>query len=125
MALHQSGEDYLEAILAIREARGHVRSVDVARHLSVTKPSVSRAMTLLRESGYIEMDDDNLISLTPAGQAVAEQIYERHQLLVRWLEELGVSPAVAAEDACRLEHAMSQETFSRLKEYIQKTEGEG
>ncbi|HIW93088.1 MAG TPA: metal-dependent transcriptional regulator [Candidatus Flavonifractor merdipullorum] len=118
MKIQESGENYLEAILMIREEKGTVRSIDVAHHLEFSKPSVSRAMSLLRENGYIHMDKDGLITLTDSGYAVASRIYERHQLLTQWLTKLGVSPEVAAADACRLEHDLSDETFQKLKEHI-------
>ena len=118
MKIQESGENYLEAILMIREEKGTVRSIDVAHHLEFSKPSVSRAMSLLRENGYIHMDKDGLITLTDSGYAVPSRIYERHQLLTQWLTKLGVSPEVAAADACRLEHDLSDETFQKLKEHI-------
>ena len=118
LKIHESAEDYLEAILAIREKKGTVRSIDVAHHLNYSKPSVSRAMSLLRENGYVTMDKDGLLELTEAGMAIASCIYERHQLLTKWLTALGVSPEVAAEDACRIEHDISEETFACLKAHI-------
>lgn len=118
MKIQESAEDYLEAILVIQERKGNVRSIDVAHHLNFSKPSVSRAMSLLRENGYVQMDKDGLLSLTDAGMEIASRIYERHRLLTEWLTVLGVSPDVAAEDACRIEHDISEETFTRLKEHI-------
>lgn len=118
MKIQESAEDYLEAILVIQERKGNVRSIDVAHHLNFSKPSVSRAMSLLRENGYVQMDKDGLLSLTDAGMEIASRIYERHRLLTEWLTVLGVSPDVAAEDACRIEHDISEETFARLKEHI-------
>ena len=118
MKIQESAEDYLEAILAIREKNGTARSIDVAHHLNYSKPSVSRAMSLLRENGYVTMDKDGLLDLTDAGMAIASRIYERHRLLTEWLTALGVSPEVAAEDACRIEHDISEETFARLKAHI-------
>ncbi|MBM6871161.1 metal-dependent transcriptional regulator [Pseudoflavonifractor phocaeensis] len=118
MKIQESAENYLEAILMIREEKGSVRSIDVAHHLEFSKPSVSRAMSLLRENGYIQMDKDGLLTLTEAGYAIASRIYERHQLLTQWLTTLGVSPDVAASDACRLEHDLSDETFQKLKDHI-------
>ena len=115
---NESSEDYLEAILVLSQEKGLVRSIDVAHHLNFTKPSVSRAMGLLRERGQITVDKDGWITLTDAGRAVAERIYERHCLLTQWLIRLGVSPQVAAGDACRLEHDLSDETFQRMKEHI-------
>ena len=118
MKIQESAEDYLEAILAIREKKGTARSIDVAHHLNYSKPSVSRAMSLLRENGYVTMDKDGLLDLTDAGMAIASRSYERHRLLTEWLTALGVSPEVAAEDACRIEHDISEETFARLKAHI-------
>ena len=118
MTLHESGEDYLEAILILEQEKGSVRAIDIARHLDYSKPSISRAMGLLRENGYITMDKDGFINLTEAGMEVASRIYERHRLLTQWLTALGVSPETAAEDACRIEHDISEETFLRLKDHI-------
>lgn len=118
MTLHQSGEDYLEAILILEEERGHVRAIDIARHLDYSKPSVSRAVGVLRENGYITVSEEGLIRLTGSGRRVAESMYERHRLLTAWLIELGVEETVAAEDACKLEHDLSDETFAKLKAHI-------
>ena len=123
MKVQESAEDYLESILILKEKKGLVRSIDVVHHMGYSKPSVSRAMSLLRENGYVEMDKDGFLTLTEAGMTIASRIYERHRLLTRWLSELGVSPEVAAEDACRIEHDISEETFLRLKEHIAKNEG--
>ena len=120
MALHQSGEDYLEAILVLQEKKGNVHSIDVAQHLGYTKPSISRAMSILRANGYITMEKDGRLSLTESGLKVAQEIYERHKLLTEWLIRLGVSPAVAAEDACKIEHDISVETFQCLKAHAAK-----
>lgn len=118
MEIHESGEDYLESILILKQTHGYVRSIDVARHKNYSKPSVSRAMGLLKESGYIVIDKDGLIDLTDSGQQVAERIYERHQLLTRWLVSLGVTPEVAAAEACHIEHDVSEDTFQKMKDYI-------
>ena len=118
MKLQESGENYLETILMIQQEKGTVRSIDVARQMEFSKPSISRAMSVLRENGYILMDKSGLITLTESGYAVASRIYERHRLLTQWLVALGVTPEVAAADACRLEHDVSEETFERLKEHI-------
>ena len=120
MQIHESGENYLEAILMLKMEKGAVRSIDVAHQLEVSKPSVSRAMGLLRENGYITVDGEGWIELTPAGQEIAERIYERHHLLTQWLTQLGVPPEIAAEDACRIEHDISAVTFAKMKEHIQK-----
>ena len=118
MAIHESGEDYLEAILMIKKRSGNVRSIDVARELSFSKPSVSRAMSLLRGDGYITVDSDGFIELAESGLAIAERIYERHRLMTDWLVRIGVSPDTAAQDACKIEHDISEETFKKLKEHI-------
>ena len=117
MRIHESAEDYLECILMLRERQGMVRSIDIVRELELSKPSVSVAMKRLRESGYLEMDDDGFISLLPPGEAVAQRIYGRHKLLTEFLIRLGVSPETAAADACKIEHDLSDETFERLKEH--------
>ena len=118
MHLHQSGEDYLEAIFILRQEKGAVRSIDVAQKLGYSKPSVSRAMSILRADGYIEMEKSGAITLTAEGERVAHNMYERHRLLTGWLTSLGVSPEVAANDACRMEHALSEETFACIKNYV-------
>lgn len=118
MKIQESAENYLEAILELKEKHGSVRSIDVVQHLGVSKPSVSRAMSLLRENGYVEMDKDGLLSLTEQGAAIAERIYDRHKILTRWLISLGVDSADAAADACKMEHAMSESTFLKMKEHI-------
>lgn len=119
MALHQSGEDYLEAILVLKEKLGNVRSIDVAQHLGFSKPSISRAMSILKANGYVTMESDGRLELTEAGAQVAQEIYERHRLLTDWLLRLGVSPEVAAEDACKIEHDISPETFQCLKRHVE------
>ena len=123
MQIHESAENYLEAILALSE-KGNVRSIDVAQHLNFSKPSVSRAMSLLRENGYVIMDDDGLLHLTDTGYEIASRIYERHQLLTTWLTRLGVDPKVAAEDACKIEHTLSKETYAALRKHIIEEMGE-
>lgn len=120
MRIHESAENYLETILILKRRNGQVRSIDIAGELSVSKPSVSVAMKNLRNNGYIEMDQNGLISLLPAGDAIAQKIYERHTLLSDWLITLGVSPQVAVEDACRMEHVISEETFEILKSHASK-----
>lgn len=125
MALHQSGEDYLETILVLREKNGLVRSVDIANHLGYSKPSVSRAMSVLRASGHIVMEDTGHITLTSQGELVAQQVYQRHRVLTQFLKYLGVSPDVASQDACAVEHHISEETFGCLKEFMKKMEVEG
>ncbi len=120
MNIYESAEDYLEAILILRERQGMVRSIDVAHQLTLTKPSVSVAMKRFRENGYIEMDGDGHITLLPPGEEIAQRIYQRHKLLTRFLVRLGVSEEVAAADACKMEHDLSEETFARIKEHAQK-----
>lgn len=120
MNIHESAEDYLEAILILRERQGTVRSIDIARQLALTKPSVSVAMKRFRENGYIEMDADGFITLLPPGEEIAQRIYNRHKLLTRFLMALGVSEASAAADACKIEHDLSDESFERIKEHALK-----
>ena len=118
MKRNESVEDYLETILMLRERNGLVRSIDIARQLDYSKPSISRAMGLLREKNYIVMDREGWITLTDEGYEMARRGYDRHQLLTTWLTALGVTPKIAAEDACRIEHDISDETFEKLKDHI-------
>lgn len=120
MNIHESAEDYLEAILILRERQGMVRSIDVVHHLEVTKPSVSVAMKRFRENGYIEMDADGFITLLPPGEEIAQRIYGRHKLLTRFLMALGVSEEAAAADACKMEHDLSDETFEKIKACVRE-----
>lgn len=124
MVIHESAEDYLESILVLRERRGQVRSIDVVNELGYSKPSVSIAMKKLRESGYISMDADGSITLNESGLEIASRIYGRHKTITRFFVLLGVDPTVAAEDACKVEHDLSDETFARLKEFVERTEQE-
>ena len=117
MNIYESAENYLEAILSLHETHGLVRSIDIANHLHFSKPSVSVAMKKLRESGYIEMDKEGFISLLPTGEEIARRIYERHKLLTEFFIRLGVDPEVAAADACKVEHDLSDETFQKIKEH--------
>ena len=117
MNIYESAEDYLEAILILRERQGTVRSIDVVHQLELTKPSVSVAMKRFRENGYIEMDSDGFITLLPPGEEIAQRIYGRHKLLTRFLVRLGVSEETAAADACKMEHDLSEETYSKIKEH--------
>ena len=121
MNIHESAEDYLEAILRLREQKGYVRSVDIALMLSVTKPSVSFAMKKLRENGYIHMGEDNLITLTETGEAIALKVYDRHKTIMSFLMSIGVSEETAREDACKIEHDISQESFEALRRQILKS----
>ena len=122
--IHQSAEDYLETILIISKRKPDVHSIDIANEMSFSKPSVSIAMKNLREKGFIIMDADNHITLTPEGRKIAETIYERHTLITEWLVGLGVSEEVASEDACRIEHVISAESFDALKAFAQKLSAE-
>ena len=116
--IYESGEMYLETIHVLLQKNGTVRSVDVSEHMGYSKPSVSRAVGLLKKGGYILVDKDGYITLTDAGVQVAEKIYERHTVLSKLLVALGVSQETAAEDACRLEHAISDESFEAIKRHI-------
>lgn len=120
MQLHESAEDYLESILMLKERKGAVRSIDIAGELEVTKPSVSVAMKKLRENGYIEVDAEGFITLTPTGQEVASHIYSRHKLLTQFFIRLGVSEETAAADACKVEHDLSDETFEKILQHAQR-----
>jgi DtxR family Mn-dependent transcriptional regulator len=116
--IQESAENYLETILILQQRRGYVRSVDIAAEMEFSKPSVSVAMKHLRERGHITVDRDGLISLTPQGQQIAEGVYERHLLFTRWLTSLGVDPELAAEDACRIEHVISEESFRAIQKHV-------
>ncbi len=117
MKIHESAENYLETILILKSRNGSVRSIDIANELNFSKPSVSVAMKNLRENGYITIDSSGMISLNPAGLEIAEKIYERHTLISDWLIRLGVDPDTAAEDACRIEHVISEESFNAIKKH--------
>lgn len=114
----QSSEDYLEAILVLSERLPVVRSVDIANELGFKKPSISVAMKKLREKKLVTVNDSGFIYLTDAGKAIADEIYERHTLFTKWLTKLGVDSTVAANDACKIEHAISKESFEAIKKYI-------
>ena len=114
MNIYESGEAYLEQILMLLEQKGHARSIDIALGLNVSKPSVSVAMKKLKENGYIKMSTDNLISLTDKGYAIARKTYDRHQALTKYLMQLGVPEAIAKEDACKIEHDLSEESFAAI-----------
>ena len=116
MKLHASGEDYLEAILVLQKQKGMVRSVDVARHLEVTKPSVCNAVATLRDGGFLTMDSDYFLHLTDVGREVAEQIYEKHCFFTERLIAVGVDPETAEREACRMEHVISQNSFEHLRD---------
>ena len=126
MKIYASGEDYLETILIIYKKMGMVRSVDVARHMGVSKPSVCHAVAVLQEGGFLIMDEDHFLHLTKPGRIIAEKIYERHRFFTDRLIEAGVDPKTAETDACRIEHVISDETFRRLKEkYQSESESNG
>ena len=117
MHLQESGEMYLETILVLTSQSPHVRAIDVGEYMGYSKPSVSRAMGLLKSGGYIKVDENGFITLLEPGREVAEMIYERHTLLTQFLTRLGVSPEVAAEDACKLEHVIRDESFQAIKKH--------
>ena len=119
MNIHESAEDYLEAILKLRENHGMVRSIDIVRELGFSKPSISIAMKNLRENGYIQMDGDGYITLLPPGEEIAQRIYGRHKLLTQIFVQLGVSQETAAADACKVEHDLSEETFEKIKAHVE------
>ena len=120
MRIQESGEMYLEAIHILLKKNGHVRAVDVAEYRGYSKPSVSRAMGLLKKDGYIEVDEESHIALTERGLAVAKKIYERHTVLTELLVRLGVDREIASEDACRIEHAISDDSFQAIQAHINK-----
>lgn len=115
MKIHESAENYLETILMIKNKKGTVRSIDIANELEFSKPSVSVAMKNLRENGFIDVDSNGYITLLDKGQVIAEKMYERHTFLTNWLVSLGVDEKIAAEDACRIEHIISEESFEAIK----------
>lgn len=123
MEIHESAEDYLETILILKERIGQVRSIDIATEMNYSKPSISVAMKKLRESGYIQVDKDGFITLTESGYEIAANIYNRHRVLTDFFVSLGVDKKVAAEDACKVEHDLSEETFERIKEHAMKAAG--
>ena len=120
MTIHNSAEDYLEAMLMLKQERGYIRSIDVAEKLGVTKPSVSYATKRLRESGYISFDPAGMILLLPPGLEIAERMYERHMLLTELLIGLGVEPEIAREDACKIEHDLSVESFDAIRRHARE-----
>ena len=121
MRTQESGEDYLETILMLRKRQGYVRSIDIANELEYTKPSISRAMKILKENNLITMDDNKMIILTKEGEKRAQEIHLRHQIITRLLvDQFGVDKDIADQDACRIEHVISEETFEKMKQYISK-----
>lgn len=122
MKLHASGEDYLEAVLMVQKKKGMVRSVDLARHMGYSKPSISHAVSILRDGGFLTMDKDGFLHLTDIGQEVAEKIYERHLFFTEQLVAAGVDQEIVEQDACRIEHAISDISFQKLKKQLQKAD---
>ena len=120
MKIHESAENYLETILVLYKRNGNVRSIDIANELEFSKPSVSVAMKNLRANGYIQVDESGNITLLPEGQRIAQAIYEKHTVLTNYLMALGVSRDVASEDACRIEHVLSKESFEAIKNHAEK-----
>ncbi|MBD5475759.1 MAG: metal-dependent transcriptional regulator [Lachnospiraceae bacterium] len=123
MEIHESSEDYLETILILKERTGQVRSIDIATEMNYSKPSISVAMKKLRENGYIEVDQSGFITLTESGYEIASSIYDRHKVLTNFFISLGVNEKTAAEDACRIEHDLSPETYEKIKAHALKTVG--
>ena len=117
MTIQKSAEDYLEAMLMMKEQHGYIRSIDIADHLGVTKPSVSYATKRLRENGFITMDHSGFITLTDSGMEIADRIYSRHKMLTDFFTAIGVSPEIARTDACKVEHDISEETFKAMSRY--------
>ena len=118
MQIQESGEMYLETIYILTQQKGHVRSVDISEYMNYSKPSVSRAVGILKSGGYIQVEADGSILLTETGLEIGKKIYQRHTLLTKVLIQLGVSPEQAAEDACKMEHAISDETFRALQRHL-------
>ncbi|MBQ7264819.1 MAG: metal-dependent transcriptional regulator [Firmicutes bacterium] len=118
MAIQESGEDYLETILILREKNNLVRAIDIANEMGYSKPSVSRAMSILKKEGYININESNYISLTESGEEKARGVYEKHRLLTRFFESLGVDHETAVNDACRIEHVISPITFEKIKQHF-------
>lgn len=120
MKIYASGEDYLEAVLVLQKEKGMVRSVDLARHMGFSKPSISHAVGVLKNGGFLTVDEDGYLHRTEDGREVAEKIYERHQFFTEQLVAVGVDRETAERDACRIEHAISEETFQKLKASVEK-----
>ena len=120
MKIHASGEDYLEDVLILQKKQGMVRSIDIARHMEFSKPSISHAVGVLKNGGFLTVDEDGYLNLTNAGREVAEKIYERHQFFTEQLVAVGVDRETAERDACRIEHVISEEAFEKLKTSVEK-----
>ncbi len=121
--IHASGEDYLKSVLMLQQKKGMVRSVDLARHMGYSKPSISHAVVVLRDGGFLTMDKDGFLHLTDVGREVAEKIYERHQFFTQWLINAGIDLETAEQDACRMEHSISQKSFEQIQNAYQKQQG--
>ena len=124
MKIQQTAEDYLETMLMLQEEKGYIRSIDIAVHLGVSKPSVSVAAKNLKENGYIEMSKYGQITLTESGMAIAQKVYHRHKTLTKFLIQLGVDPIVAEEDACKIEHDLSEESFHAICSHAEQNVAE-
>ena len=122
MKIHASGEDYLEAVLILQKKQGMVRSIDLARHMGFSKPSISHAVGVLKNGGFLTVDDDGFLHLTVIGREIAEKIYERHQFFTEQLVAAGVDRETAEQDACRIEHVISDTSFQKLKEKMRETD---
>lgn len=122
MVIHESAEDYLESILILQERLGSVRSIDIVNELEYSKPSVSIAMKKLRENGYIKMACDGTITLNESGMLIAKRVYNRHKTITKFFTLLGVTPQIASEDACKVEHDLNDETFSKILEFVEQTQ---
>lgn len=120
MKIHESGEDYLEAILILQRKNGAVRSVDLAHHMGYSKPSISHAVGILKNGGFLETGKDGALELTESGREIAEKIYEKHKFFTEQLIAIGVEPTIAEQDACRIEHVISPESFEKLKLAIEE-----
>ncbi len=118
--IQESGEMYLETILILSNQKANVRSIDVANYMNYSKPSISRGIGILKDDGYVTVDDGGFLNLTESGRAIAEKIYERHRVLAAFFESIGISEETASADACRIEHVISDETFSAIKKFIEQ-----
>lgn len=125
MSLYESGENYLETILVLKNKYGYVRSIDIARELGFSKPSVSRAVGLLKNDGYITFDPNGMIQLTDKGEDVAQKIYDKHNIISTYLMSIGVSEETAKSDACKIEHVISEESFAKIRDIVLASQNEG
>jgi len=122
MQLHASGEDYLEAIFVLKKQTGEVRSVDLARYMGYSKPSISHAVSILKKGGFLEMDQEGYLHLTDIGQEIAEKIYERHCFFKNHLVMVGIAPEIAEQEACQIEHIISEDTFQKIKKHLYQSD---